>query len=315
MGKGSGWQMIDGIARRLGPALHNRVARAILAAPPIAPVEDGSLIFSMIGTRVLLPYLVAVKSLHARLGRGRVAILDDGTLTAADRRVLADHCGDPEIRSIRDVDTGPCPRGGCWERLLTLLDLTERDYVIQLDSDTVTLGAIPEVAEAIAANRAFTLLGGEDAEARGLLSLPAFMAACHPEGPVDPAGPVHVQLAIEGNWRRYPDAARHRYVRGCAGFAGFPRGGPGRAAAEAFSRNAEAIVGREVWRRWGSEQVASNFLVSNSPDPLLLPYDRYANYWNEAPGADMRFLHFVGTHRYAKGEYRRRTRQAIAALG
>ncbi len=271
----------------------------------------------MIGTRVLLPYLVAVKSLHARLGIGRVAILDDGTLTAADKAVLARHLGDPAIRSIRDVETGACPSGGCWERLLTLLDMTADDYVVQLDSDTLTIGAVPEVADAIAANRSFTLLGDPRAGEQGILSLPDFMAAYHPRGSgIDPAGPAHVQLSIEGHWDRYPDAARHRYIRGCAGFAGFARGGAAsRASAEAFSCAAETIVGRDKWHRWGSEQVASNFLVANSADPVLLPYARYSNYWNEPPGLEARFLHFVGTHRYSTGEYRRRTIEAIGVLG
>ena len=76
-------------------------------------------IFSMMGTRVLLPYLVAVKSFHAQLAIGRVVILDDGTLTAADRAVLAHHLGNPSILPIDAVKTGACPTGGTWERLLT----------------------------------------------------------------------------------------------------------------------------------------------------------------------------------------------------
>jgi hypothetical protein len=307
--------MIDRLLRKGREALHLRAARAILAMPPIRPSDDRVILFSMIGTRVLLPYLVAVKSLHARLGVGRVAILDDGTLTAADKTVLARHLGDPAIRSIHDVASGACPKGGCWERLLSLLDMTADDYVVQLDSDTVTIGDVPEVCAAIAANRSFTLLGDASVEPVGVLSLPAFMAHYHPGGGgFDPAGPAHVQKSIEAHWDRYPDAGAHRYVRGCAGFTGFARGGFARADAEAFSRAAETVVGAAKWRQWGSEQVASNFLVAGSVDPVLLPYARYMNYWNEPPGADARFLHFIGTHRYSGPEYARRTKAAIAAL-
>jgi hypothetical protein len=142
------------------------------------------------------------------------------------------------------------------------------------------------------------------------------MAAYHPGGSgVDLGGPAHVQGAIEGHWDRYPEAARHRYVRGSSGFTGFARGGrPSRASVEAFSLSAEGIVGQHKWRSWGSEQVASNFLVANSEDPILLPYSRYSNYWNEPTGPDGRFLHFAGTHRYSTSEYRRHTERAIAAL-
>lgn len=308
--------MIDRMMRKGRQILHQRAACRVLETPPILPTRNPVLIFSMIGTRVLLPYLVAVKSFHARVGVGRVAILDDGTLTVADRAVLAHHLANPSILSIDAVQTGACPSGGCWERLLALLDMTADNYVVQLDSDTVTIGDVPEVVEAIAANRSFTLLGDALAEERGVLSLPDFMAAYHPGGSkVDLAGPAHVQSSIEGHWDRYPEAARHRYVRGCAGFAGFARGGgPSRTSAEVFSRRAECIVGQHKWCRWGSEQVASNFLVANSEDPVLLPYSRYSNYWNVPTGPDGRFVHFVGTHRYSSGEYRRHTERAIGAL-
>jgi hypothetical protein len=305
--------MVDRIVRKAREALHLSTARAVLATPPIVPTADRVLLFSMIGTRVLLPYLVAVKSLHGRLGIGRIAILDDGTLTDADRRLLAHHLADPAIRSIRDVDTGACPRGGTWERLLTLLDLRGDDYVIQLDSDTVTVGDVPEVVEAIAANRSFTLLGGPEGEGIGILPLPAFVAWRYPEG-IAPDG-AHIQAAIESRFGAYPDAAGYRYVRGCSGFTGFARGGPsGRREAARFSLAAEALVGEARWREWGTEQVTSSFLLANEPDTRTLPYARYNNYWRQPIAADAAFLHFVGTNRYATDEYRARTRQAIAHL-
>jgi hypothetical protein len=310
--------MIGAIARRATRMLreidHRRIARGVLATPPVMPGSERVVILSMIGRAVLLPYLVAVKSLHARLGVGRIAILDDGTLRAEDRAVLARHLGDPVIRPIAEIGHGACPKGGCWERLLGLLDLTADDYVIQLDSDTVTLGDVPEVAAAVAANRSFTLCGGADTETHGIQTLPDFVADWYTGAAIDPAGPAHVQAAIEANWTRFPDAGAHRYARGSAGFAGFARGRFGRAAAERFSLAAEQVVGRAKWASWGSEQVASNFLIANDGDALLLPYAGYSNYWNEAPAPGTRFLHFVGTHRYSTGEYARRTRKAIAAL-
>ena len=139
----------DRALRKLREAPHARRAGAVLDTPPAVPRDDGVVLFSMIGTKVLLPYLVAAKSLHSRLGRGRFVILDDGSLTPADRRLLDSLLGNPVIRQIASVDTGPCPRGGCWERLLTLLDLRREAYVIQLDSDTVTIGEVPEVAAAV----------------------------------------------------------------------------------------------------------------------------------------------------------------------
>jgi len=291
--------------------LYLRRARAILDTPPIEPKEDGVILFSMIGTRVLLPYLVAIKSLHARLQRGRCVILDDGTLTAGDKAILAQHLGNPEIHHIDDIEIGPCPPRAVWERLLLLLDLRRDAYVIQVDSDTVTLGPVPEVAAAIDAGRNFTLKG--EATARWLT-----VADFKQTTPgLDPhAATTHVQGATEEILPRI-DAGLPvpaHYVRGCAGFAGFAKGGLGRETAQQFSREAEAILGRESWKRWGSEQVMSNVIVANEGEPLLLPYERYLNFWNEDLPADAAFAHFIGTYRFHRGAYAAATARAIAFL-
>lgn len=303
--------LLDRAVRRLRELQFNRAARAVLATPPCrVDPDDGLVIFSMIGTRVLLPYLIAAKSFQSRLGRGRFAILDDGTLTAADKAVLAHHLCDPPIAALASVDTGPCPSGGTWERLLSILDLRRDAYVIQLDSDTVTLGAVPEIAKAIADRRSFTLRGEAGAE---ILPLAVGAARARTYRPV---GRVHVQTAIEQVMDQVsiPGRSDLRYVRGCSGFAGFAPDQSGRALAEAFSVEAERLLGRDHWSEWGSEQVTSNFVVANEPDPLLLPYGNYINFWNEPVGGQVAFVHFVGTYRFHRGAYRRAARQAIAAL-
>lgn len=302
--------LIDRTLRKLREYRFLRGCRAVLATPPARIREDGVVIFSMIGTRVLLPYLVAAKSFQAQLGRGRFAILDDGTLTPADKAVLAHHLGNPPITPIASVETGPCPRGGTWERLLTILDLRKNDYVIQLDSDIVALGAVPEVQAAIKAGRSFTLRGEQGAE---ILPLPEVSARA---GRRRGEGRQHVQSAIEQAMDQVQIAKRAalRYVRGCSGFAGFAPGGEGRDLAEAFSLEAERLLGPQHWAEWGSEQVTSSFVVANEADPLLLPYDRYFNFWNEPVNEQAGLAHFIGTYRYHRGAYRAAARQAIAQL-
>ncbi|MCA1661416.1 MAG: hypothetical protein LC648_04370, partial [Novosphingobium sp.] len=91
----------DRALRKWRERRHARLAQAVLETPPVRVRDDGLIVFSMIGTRVLLPYLVAAKSLHQRLGgRGRFAVLDDGSLTADDRAVLDRHLDRPELRRI-----------------------------------------------------------------------------------------------------------------------------------------------------------------------------------------------------------------------
>ncbi|MFZ5744902.1 MAG: hypothetical protein ACOY7T_10570 [Pseudomonadota bacterium] len=303
-------QLIDRALRKLREYRFLRGCRAVLSTPPARVREDGVVIFSMIGTRVLLPYLVAAKSFQAQLGRGRFAILDDGTLTAADKAVLAHHLGNPPITPTASVETGPCPRGGTWERLLTILDLRLGDYVIQIDSDVVALGPVSEVAAAIDAGRSFTLRGEASSE---ILPVPA-IAGWARQNP-DP-GRQHVQSAIEQAMDQVtiPGRPDLKYVRGCSGFAGFAPGGEGRALAEAFSQEAQRLLGADYWAEWGSEQVTSNFVVANEPEARLLPYDRYLNFWNEPVSEGAGLVHFIGTYRYHRGAYLAAARRAIAAL-
>ncbi|MFN9581006.1 MAG: hypothetical protein ACK56H_13285 [Novosphingobium sp.] len=303
-------QLIDRALRKLREFRFLRGCRAVLSTPPARVREDGVVIFSMIGTKVLLPYLVAAKSFQAQLWRGRFAILDDGTLTAADKAVLAHHLGNPPITPIASVDTGPCPRGGTWERLLTILDLRQGDYVIQLDSDIVALGPVPEVAAAIDAGRSFTLRGEASAEVLPLAAIADWANRHH-----DP-GRQHVQTAIEQAMDRVtiPGRPALKYVRGCSGFAGFVPGGEGRGLAEAFSQEAQRLLGPDHWADWGSEQVTSNFVVANEAEALLLPYDRYLNFWNDPISANAGLVHFIGTFRYHRGAYLSAARRAIAAL-
>ena len=300
--------LADRALRKLRELHFNRTVRAVLAAPPVRSADDGVVIFSMIGTRVLLPYLVAAKSLHAQLGRGRFAILDDGTLTPNDKRLLDLHLDKPELRSIAAVDVGDCPRGGCWERLLTLLELRRDNYVIQLDSDTVTLGRVDEIAQAIDQRRDFTLRGEAGS---------AWLPVANFGGDfTDLPASAHVQMKIESLLPQVAAAGGGltHYVRGCAGFAGFAPGGPGRELADMFSRAASAQLGPEVWAQWGSEQVMSNLYIANEGEPVLLPYERYLNYWNEPVANAAAFVHFVGTFRYHGGAYAAAARQALDAL-
>lgn len=305
-------ELRERLLRKVREYRHTRQARAVLDTPPLIPSDDGVILYSMIGTRVLLPYLVSIKSLHAQLQCGRIVILNDGTLTDSDKALLAHHLGNPEIRHIGDVDIGPCPRGGTWERLLTLLDLRKSAYVIQVDSDTVTVGPLPEVVKAISAGRSFTLQGDGDSALLSLTEIAARTPArLHRDNPA-----AHVQSAIESVMDQIdiPGRADLRYIRGCSGFAGFARSADGRLLAEQFSQEAERLVGKKRWSEWGSEQVTSNFVVANEPDPLPLPADRYVNFWDEDLPRSTPFIHFIGTYRFHRGAYVSASRQVIAAL-
>ena len=82
----------------------------------------------------------------------------------------------------------------------------------------------------------------------------------------------------------------------------------------AFSQAASAILGAERWREWGTEQITSNFVIANDENAMVLPPALYENYWGVPSVGDVRFLHFIGTHRWHAWEYQRRSLAVIQAL-
>jgi len=226
-------------------ARHAEAIAGVLHTPPLEPDSAGPAIVTLLGTAEVLPYLVAIKSLRHSLGRGGIAVIDDGTLTGEDRAILAHHCGDPEIVPHRAVPRGPFPPGGGWALLLTLLDRRAEQFGIALDPRTVTLGDLPEASAAIAGNRSFALVG--QAAAGG------------------PARRVQRRVAVLCGTRGW------RYRPGCGGLAGFAAGGSGRALAAAFQAELTTL-GENA-----SADMARDVVLANETEPVLLPRSRYGD--------------------------------------
>ena len=276
----------------------------ILSTPPIQTKEGRVWIVSMVSHSDLTMYLVAVKSLYSHLGEGQIVVLNDGTLTSADIEVLYKHLSNPQIITADDVKSDKCPRGGCWERLLSIAKYVGERYIVQLDSDTLTLSGIPEVVSAIKENCSFTLgtsMGRYISPMRNVFQQMKDIKS------------DHVQVIAEQNFNKLRDYAQLKYVRGSAGFAGFAQGAFPRSKVEEFSLEMEDIVGK-VWASWGSEQVASNFLVANSPRAHVLPYPKYSNYTLDTLCEKNAFLHFIGTYRFRKGVYIGKAQDTIKKL-
>ena len=139
----------------------------VLATPPCPADPNGPLLFATIGTADIPAYLLTAKSAARVLGRGRFAVLDDGTLTGEDRGLLAHHCADPQIMLGR-ADNAPFPSIRAWQGLTALLGRHETSYRILLDLSRVTLDAPSEVGEAMGRNRGFRGPGSA-----GLIGIPA----------------------------------------------------------------------------------------------------------------------------------------------
>jgi len=279
--------------------------RGVLRTPPISPdgSSDDVIILSAIGNRDLLMYLVAIKSFYHFFNRGRVVLLVQDDCPASNLDVLKHHVNPLRILRDSDVELGRCPRGGTWERLMAIVNEVNDRYVIQLDSDTVTVDEIGEVSECVSANRSFMIGTWRRQE------LEPVRQSCER---VKDAKSTHVQMMAEKNFDRLPGYASLKYARGQSSFAGFGKGSCTVRALEEFSQQMEKIVGYSKWREWGSESVASNFLVANAPAASILPHPKYSTYAPPRSNCDRSSLiHFEGTNRFKHGLYIEKARIMI----
>lgn len=285
---------------------YNRLVSAIEDTPPLTINDSPLRVVSMVSERDVRMFLVAAKVLYRRLGEGRFVLIIDRDLPQRERNRLQRALGGgADFLHLEELPVGRCQRGGTWERIVACLDLSAEHYVIQMDCDTLALGDIPEVREAVRANRAFTLCEGIPLQT--MAEAAAWVRAHVP-------APRHVIDVAQAAFSRYPGADRLFYLRASSGFTGFARGGFRRADIEIFHATMEDLVGRDKWREWGTEQVASNFAVANSPDPMALPHPDYANVTASTNLADLRFGHFIGSYRFHKQILARASVPLIAAL-
>jgi hypothetical protein len=247
--------------------------------------------------------------LYRRLGRGKIAAIIDRDLPESDRDVIRHHLGPVEFHVLEDLPVGRCQRGGTWERVIFCVNRSATDYVIQIDADTLCFSAIDEVLQCLDQNRAFTLSEG----------LPIQPLSAWVDKAVARKSD-HIVNTFELRGPEFPDAANLRYVRGSSGFAGFAKGGVTFDLLERFHDGGVKVHGTR-WKEWGTEQIASNFAVANSPNSIPLPYPKYATFEPEYATFQkqgitdaMSVLHFIGMFRFDLGVYPKLANQEIDAM-
>ena len=281
--------------------------KGVLRAAPVAlDASSNLLVLSQVQHKDVLLYLLAVKSFARQVRPRTVCVLNDGSLSANDRAVLREHIPGVNLLELAEFRSAICPRGGTWERLLAIASLVRDHYVIQLDSDTLTIGPIEEVRHCIERQSAFALgtWNNQKVETMRERCETARKLAHQTDG--------HVQLVAEANLDKLDDFESLRYVRGCSGFAGFARQSFTREFVEAISGQMQAAIGAK-WSEWGSEQVMSNIVIANIPNAIVLPHPKYADCHKMQPGVT-EFVHFIGSCRFDDGNYARLGAQIIARL-
>jgi hypothetical protein len=293
------------IKDRVKKAWFKTWCRNVLRTPPISPVGGGDdvLILSGVGNRDLLMYLVAIKSFYHFFNRGRVLLLVQDNCPESNLEVLMHHVNPLRIVRDSEVKLGRCPHGGTWERLVSIVREVKDRYVIQLDSDTVTFGEIPEVKECVSSNTSFMIGTWRNQELEGLQQA---------SKRVRDVKSTHVQMLAEKSLDRLPGYEVLKYARGQSSFAGFAKASCTVEALEQFSEQMENIVGHSKWREWGSESVASNFMIANAPAATILPHPKYATYMPPSRKYGRSSLvHFEGTNRFKHGFYIEKARSMI----
>lgn len=283
---------------------YRKVVRGILNTPPVSPGNVPFTVLSMVHQRDVHSYLVAVKSFTHFLNPERIVVVCDPSITSEDRATLKSHVPHLELRDAHEFTHPDIPRGGCWERLFAITHYTPESYVVQLDADTLTVLPPTEVLDAIRSQHGFVLGEMVDTPIRSLMqarenALPWMSPDAHVQG-IAETEMVNVGL---------PEDAR--YIRGCAGFTGFPRSDDMREKMLDYSARMGARLG-DKWKRWGTEQVASNYLVSNTVGTVPLPFPKYGT--PDCATSETVFFHFIGSMRFINNKYEATSRQAIRLL-
>ena len=298
--------MFHNLKKKLRFARFDIEIKAILDTPAIKLGSGADIVcVSHIGRTYLSAYLLAIKSLARWVPLRKVIIIDDLSLTDSHRALLREHIPGVEVRPITSIANKACPSGGDWEGFLLIGEEAKDSYCILLDADTVATGSLPEVADSIASNKSFTLGTWKNQQIVSVTEAYEYVKSLQSN---------HVQIVAERSLHNMNNASAAKYVRGCGGFAGFAKGKEFRRAIEEFSQMMGVMIGEAKWKEWGSQQVASNYIVANTPGSMVLPFPKYASY---APGLavdETAFIHFIGSHRFEDGAYSRVAREVIRQL-
>ncbi|MDZ4283072.1 MAG: hypothetical protein U1C04_20190 [Hydrogenophaga sp.] len=300
--------MLYELKDKINRAIFDHSVREILKTAPLQFDQSAkAVILTQLQHKDVKMFLLAVKSFASHVPIRAVHILSDGTLTPSDIAVLDENIPSVVFYKLDQFRSTQCPRGACWERLLTIAEIVKENYVVQLDGDTLTLENIPEVVHCIEQELSFTL-GTSDGQVMESMCVRRNEASKEISRHEHP----HIQLLSEASFDGLTGYDTMRYSKGCAGFAGFAKGSFSREFVENVSLQMESLVGSR-WREWGSEQVMSNIVVANTPGSLVLPHPKYGSCENLGKVTPS-FIHFIGYCRFKNGCYSKFAKKVMSRL-
>jgi hypothetical protein len=244
--------------------------------------------------------LIAAKSFIRQIPVKKVIIICDPSIIADDKKILLKHLVNVEFIDAADIDRNGLPKGGCWERIIAIAQHSSEGYIIQLDADTITTAMLDQVRYCVDNDIAFTLgtrLGPEFYDLSKSASIAQHLKS---------EGNDHIQLDCEALLPKLPNNYS-QYVRGCAGFVGFPRGTLKVERLIEIGKFYSNHLGMSRWSEWGTEQFTSNLCIANIANKEVLNINEY-NVPNShfVPSVDLnnlRFKHYIGSIRYTSFNY------------
>ena len=264
-------------------------------------------LLSMVQSSDVISYLLAVKSFARFANPRKIVIVADPSLRNPDIDMLRRHLPHVVIHPADQFSHPAVPHGGTWERLLAISEYVKSSYVVQLDADTLALAPLKEVWQAITEKRGFVL--GEASEQKVLTfsEIAHWAVNDNYEGPIH----AHVQAVAEVTLPEIGLGNDLLYVRGCSGFTGFPANPDFHRRLTDFSSRMGKTIGAR-WSEWGSEQVASNYMVANANKSMVLPFPKYGT--PDHAESKSAFLHFIGYLRYRDRRYESTAAEVLGQL-
>lgn len=278
--------------------------RDVLNTPPIQIEPAPWTIVSMVGNQDVKMYLIAIKTFYARLGRGDITAIISKDMKRSAIGQIFKHIPGIKIEILQDINVKQFQSGGTWERLVYIMRLAAKKYVIQLDCDTISVGVhLDEILERVNENMSFAYSDGS----RKIESLKnaAYQASEMVSN--------YVGIVLERSFSDWYQSDVLRYCRASSAITGFAKGSGDFDLLNYFNVHMKKSLGSR-WQEWGTEQCASNFMIANAEKVSILPFPEYCTYSEIIDSRQVKIYHFIGSIRYKKNCYAKSAKKAIKFL-
>lgn len=292
--------MLDNVRKKFNKSFFNLTLRRVTKLGKMNSTDEVDFtLLSVCSHDDLVQYQFALRSFCQYLMPTNICIIDDGTLTNRDKQLLNELSNKVDIIEANHIKIVNTPSYISWKRLTKIIELCDKNYVVQLDSDILVRSNFPQLKKCILEGRPFI---------HGTLAGKAIIdkneAAIYGQGLLS-QGFTNLQTYCEAALNTTDDTVISKYVRGSGGLYGFSKGSVNSDMLVSISQQYHSAIG-ERWFGWGSEQVAVCTIVANLDRSVVLDTNgcgipRFDNldYTN-----GLSICHFIGSIRYDKGLYR-----------